>query len=98
MYQPAKSPDSEKPPVIEIQATAAIVCSMIPAKYNNSVGIQNGLRTKLYCNTIKQHKELLQLLDKSKMKYFFRPYEHEKSKRFVLYGLNTYPIDGLRGV
>lgn len=90
VYNVAKSPDSEKPPVIVIHESMAKVRALIPA--NHHYGIQNrsdGVR--LYCNSVKQHKDLITLFSNSNVKYFTHPYKSAKSKRFVIYGLNTYP-------
>lgn len=90
VYNVKKSPEVEKPPEIVIPfAPMTIVRPLIPA--NHHYGIKNlsdGIH--LYCNTVKQHKEIIEILDKADVYIFTHPYKSDKSKRFVLYGLNTY--------
>lgn len=93
VYNVKKSPEVERPPEIVIPfAPMTKVRPLIPS--NHHYGIKNlsdGIH--LYCNTIKQHKEIIDIFDKANVYIFTHPYKSDKSKRFVLYGLNTYSED-----
>lgn len=93
VYNVKKSTEVEKPPEIVIPfAPMTIVRPLIPAHHHYGIkNLNDGIH--LYCNTVKQHKEMMDIFDKADVYLFTHPYKSDKSKRFVLYGLNTYPED-----
>lgn len=89
-----RAPKVEKPPPIIVYQPASKLKPHLPS--NQHFVIANlRVGTKLLCNTIEQHRQFITLLDNKKVPYHTYPYENDRCKRFVLYGLNTHPIDDI---
>lgn len=94
IYHAPKPPRNEKPPEIVVYEPLSVIRELFPV--TGSYGIKNHANgVKLYCNTIAQHKSFIASLQQAGKKYNSWEYKSEKTKRFVLYGLNNHPTEDI---
>lgn len=89
-----RAPKLDNPPPLIVYESAKKIREILPA--NQKYGIQNtNGGTKVLCNSSSQHKLFLDVLDNKNVSYHTYPYAADKKKRFVLYGLNTHPVEDI---
>lgn len=89
-YKAPRPTINEKPPEIIVYDTLPNIRLLFSDK--DQYGIKNIYQgVKLYCNDLPQHQMFIGKLKSNNIKHITWPYKSDKTKRFVLYGLNTYP-------
>lgn len=87
------STNEPKPPPILADTSAATIFSILKGRKFGLINTNNGVR--IACNSNDDHAATIKLLVDHKIAYHTFNYKSEKTKRFVIHGMNTHPIEDI---